>query len=141
MNRTAQTVSALVDRQAIVHAYRHLYRQGLKAINYSTPSRYLLLQTLRSSFRSSPAQDFNQFRITNTLQFLRKAADVSGIEHKIVRNLLQIKYWEQPNVRNDLRVLKGLGIDRRELRLRKDAHEQLNQTVMLLNESLGTCLR
>ncbi|KAL4868187.1 hypothetical protein BDV12DRAFT_197580 [Aspergillus spectabilis] len=133
--------TALADRHIIVQAYRQLYRYSLKAVNYSTPSRHLIVQTLRSSFRSSPAREFNSLKITNTLNFLRKAADVAGIEHKIVKNLLFIKYWEQPQVRTDTRPFRGLGIDQRDLRTRKDAREHFNRTLMLLNESLGTCLR
>ncbi|KAL4905689.1 hypothetical protein BDW74DRAFT_151804 [Aspergillus multicolor] len=132
----------MADRKAIVRAYRQLYRQGLKAINYSTPARHVLLKTLRSSFRTSPAQDFDSLRIANTLGFLRKAADVSGIEHKIVRNTLIAKYWEQPSgVKMTLRPIKGLDIDQRDPQTRKDAHKQFQRTLMLLNESLGTCLR
>ncbi|KAL2815438.1 hypothetical protein BDW59DRAFT_153851 [Aspergillus cavernicola] len=135
------SATALADRQAIVQAYRQLYRQGLKAVNYSTPSRHVLLKTLRSSFRSLPVQDFDPLRISKTLDFLHKAADIAGIEHKIMKNLLMLKYWDQPSVRTDLRTLKGLGIDQKDTHLRKDAREQFNRTLMLLNESLGTCLR
>ncbi|KAL3469984.1 hypothetical protein BJX99DRAFT_240238 [Aspergillus californicus] len=128
------------DRRTIIYAYRHLYRQGLKVVNYSTPSRHVLLQTLRSSFRSVPAHKFDQLRVSNTLSFLERAAEVAGIEHKIVKNLLMLKYWDQPRVRTDLRALQGLGVDQRDPNMRKDVRKQLNKTLMLLNESLGTCL-
>lgn len=36
--------------------------------------------------------------------------------------------------------IKGLGIND-DIRTRKDLKEQFEQTLMLLNESLGTCLR
>ncbi|BCS25602.1 uncharacterized protein APUU_50313S [Aspergillus puulaauensis] len=129
------------DQQSIIHAYRQLYRQGLKAVNYSTPSRHVFLATLRSSFRSLPAQDFDSRRIINTLNFLHKAANIAGIEHKIVRNLLMIKFWGQPNVRSNMRNLGGIGINQSDPTTQRDACEQWNQTLMLLNESLGTCLR
>ncbi|KAL4801230.1 hypothetical protein BDV18DRAFT_86968 [Aspergillus unguis] len=131
----------MADRQAIVQAYRQLYRQGLKAINYSTPSRHLLIQTLRSSFRSAPTQDFNPSRIANTVDFLRKATEFNGIEHKVVRNLLMQKFWDQPRTRGNLRNLKGLGIDQRHPTVRDDVRLQFSRALMLLNESLGTCLR
>ncbi|KAL4930037.1 uncharacterized protein BDV17DRAFT_290025 [Aspergillus undulatus] len=133
--------TAPARRQAIVQAYRHLYRQGLKAINYSTPSRHVLVRTLRSSFRSSPAQDFDPVRITNTLTFLDSAANISGIEHKIVKNLLMLKYWDQPGVKGNFRTARGLGFDQRNPNLRRDAREHFDRTLMLFNESLGTCLR
>lgn len=85
----------MADRHEIVQAYRRLYRQGLRAVNYSTPSRHLLLQTLRSSFRSLPDQEFNSRRVANTLDFLQKAANVKGFEHKIVKNLIFFKFWDQ----------------------------------------------
>lgn len=90
--------------RAIVHAYRHLYRAGLKVVNYSTPSRHVLLRILRSSFRSSPALNFNPQKVFNTLQFLQRAADVAGLEHRIVKNLMMVRYWEQPHLRKDLRM-------------------------------------
>lgn len=37
--------------------------------------------------------------------------------------------------------LRGLGNDRNEFTIRKDANEHFNRTLMLLNESLGTCFR
>ncbi|KAA8652243.1 uncharacterized protein ATNIH1004_001147 [Aspergillus tanneri] len=131
----------LADHQAILHAYRHLYRQGLKVVNYSTPSRHVLLHTLRSSFRSGSPQDFDPQKIANTLRFLQRARDVAGMEHKIVKNILIARYWEQPILNKEFRILYGLGINQKEASLRESANEQFNLTLMLLNESLGTCLR
>ncbi|KAL4759571.1 uncharacterized protein BDW70DRAFT_78711 [Aspergillus foveolatus] len=132
----------MAERQAIIHAYRQLYRHGLKAVNYSTPARHVLVQTLRSSFRTSPAQDFDSLRINNTLNFFHKAANIAGIEHKIVRNLLMIKFWDQPGrVRANLRPIRGLDVDQRDPKVRKDSLGQFKRTLLFLNESLGTCLR
>lgn len=124
---------------AVIHAYRHLYRQGLQAVNYSTPSRHVLLRILRSSFRSFPAEDFDSQKIANTLRFLRQASNTTGMEHKIVRSLMMVRYWEQPQVRREGRMLKGLS--GKEIHLRKTCSNHFNSTLMLLNESLGTCLR
>jgi hypothetical protein len=92
-----------VDR-SVVHAYRHLYRQGLKAIQYSTPGRHMLLKSLRSAYRSSPAESFDAVRINNTIQFLERATEVAGMEHKILKNLLMTRYWEQDHLAKDFRV-------------------------------------
>ncbi|KAJ6150789.1 hypothetical protein N7470_007383 [Penicillium chermesinum] len=108
---------------AVVHAYRHLYRQGLKAIRYSTPARHVLRSTLRSSFRSSPLEDFDQPRIDNTLAFMQRAAETNGLEHKILRNILMTRYWETPQIAKESRILKMLGLGKEEYRLRKDAFE------------------
>lgn len=94
----------VVSDQAIVHAYRCLYRQGLKAIRYSTPSRHVLRSILRTSFRSAPREEFNPSRIANTFRFLERAAAVTGYEHKIVKNLLFARYWELPQIAKDSRV-------------------------------------
>ena len=94
----------MMEQRAVIHAYRHLYRQGLKLINYSAPSRHVLLRTLRSAFRSSPARDFDPKKVANTLRFLQRASDVAGLEHKIVKNLLMVRYWEQPQVKKDVKL-------------------------------------
>ncbi|KAL2837414.1 hypothetical protein BJY01DRAFT_221024 [Aspergillus pseudoustus] len=135
-------VSRLSDRRAVIQAYRQLYRQGLQAIRYSTPARYLLRQTMRESFRF-PTQDFDPRRISNTLNFLRNATESTGIEHRILRNLLTLKYWDQPTVKTDLSTqkYKSLGINQSHPKFQKEVREQFNKTLMLLNESLGTCLQ
>ncbi|KAL2002480.1 hypothetical protein VTN02DRAFT_6702 [Thermoascus thermophilus] len=139
MNATGQKLTKAVDQRALIHAYRHLYRQGLKVVNYSTPSRHVLLQILRSSFRSGSREDFDPERISNTLRFLQRASESTGLEHKIVKNLIMVRYWEQPHVKKDVRVVKGQ--DKKEIHLRKNANNHFNATLMLLNESLGICLR
>lgn len=92
------------SRQDVVHAYRHLYRQGLKAIRYSTPSRHVLRTSLRASFRNSPPTEFDSMRIANTLGFLERACNTAGLEHKILKNLLLSRYWELPNIAKESRV-------------------------------------
>lgn len=101
-------MSASQADRAVVHAYRHLYRQGLKAIHYSTPARYLLLQTLRKAYRSSPAEEFNATKINNTLRFLEQATKVAGMEHRILKNLLMARYWEQDHLAREVRVYVSL---------------------------------
>ncbi|KAL2221412.1 hypothetical protein M432DRAFT_273185 [Thermoascus aurantiacus ATCC 26904] len=139
MSATGQRLTKAVDQRAIVLAYRHLYRQGLKLVNYSAPARHVILRILRSSFRSASRDDFDPERISNTLHFLQRASEYRGLEHKIVKNLIMVRYWEQPQVKKDVRMVKGQ--DKKEIHLRKNANSHFNATLMLLNESLGTCLR
>ncbi|GAD97955.1 hypothetical protein ANI_1_1588074 [Paecilomyces variotii No. 5] len=140
MNGAAQKLkSAAVDQQAIVLAYRHLYRQGLKVVNYSTPARHVLRRILRTSFRSASRDEFDPNRMANTLQFLQRATDSRGMEHKIVKNLLMVRYWEQPQVKKDARVFKGQDV--KDISLRRSSNAHFNSTLMLLNESLNICLR
>ena len=84
----------IMSNEAVVHAYRHVLRHGLRAIQFSKPARFTLRDRLRSAFRKGSASDFNQPKITNTLEFLRYAAKENGLEHKIVKNLLHI-WWTQ----------------------------------------------
>jgi len=100
----SMSVSGTLADQAVVHAYRHLYRQGLRTIRHATPSRHVLLTTLRTSFRSAPREEFDPSKIANTLRFLERAADATGFEHKIVKNLLFARYWELPNVAKESRT-------------------------------------
>ncbi|KAJ5587926.1 uncharacterized protein N7459_003691 [Penicillium hispanicum] len=133
--------SSLAEQQAIVYAYRHLYRQGLKAIRYSTPARHALRSTLRNAFRSSSREDFDPSRIANTLRFLESATEFAGLEHRIVRNLLIVRFWEMPQVAKESRMLKVLGLGKAEYRLRQNAFQHYNSTLERLNESLGMCLK
>lgn len=87
----------------IIHAYRNLYRQGLKVIRYSKPARYTLRTILRTSFRSSREQ-FDASRIANTLQFLERATGTANMEHKIVKNILITRYWETTPFGKDARM-------------------------------------
>ncbi|KAJ5909146.1 hypothetical protein N7495_001828 [Penicillium taxi] len=128
-------------QQEVVHAYRQLYRQGLKAIRYATPARHVLRSSLRDSFRSCPREEFDSSRVFNTIRFLERATEYTGYEHKILRNLLLIKYWAMPNIAKESRVLKVLGLANAEDRLRKNAYEHYYLTLERLNESIGTCLK
>jgi hypothetical protein len=79
---------------AVVHAYRHLYRQSLRAVQFSKPARYTLRDRLRMAFRKGSAQDFEPQKVQNTLEFLRYATRENGLEHKIMKNLLFV-WWTQ----------------------------------------------
>ncbi|PYH47684.1 DUF1763-domain-containing protein [Aspergillus saccharolyticus JOP 1030-1] len=131
---------SLGDSKCVVDAYRQLYRHGLKAVNYSTPARYVLLHTLRCSFRSSTLGNLDLQRVANTVRFLQRASESAGLEHRIMRNLMFMKYWQHPKVRRDPRPIKGLGVDPHDPKLKEDAWQQFSLTLKLLNESLGTCL-
>jgi hypothetical protein len=78
----------------IIHAYRHLLRQSLRAIQFSKPARFTLRDRLRLAFRKGSATAFEPPRIKNTLEFLRYATKENGLEHKILKNLLFV-WWLQ----------------------------------------------
>ena len=81
--------------QEVTHAYRHLYRGLLRAVQFSKPARYVARDQLRRAFRTEHPSSFNQEKIDRTVEFLGFAAKEAGLEHRIVRNLLHMAYWEQ----------------------------------------------
>jgi hypothetical protein len=88
----------------ILRAYRHLFRAALRAVRHSSPAKYQIRDTMRSAFRTGALSSFNNQRIQNTLHFLRRAELHAGMEHKILRNLLHVKYWRNQG-RRDNRLL------------------------------------
>ncbi|GAM82083.1 hypothetical protein ANO11243_000620 [Dothideomycetidae sp. 11243] len=74
-------------------AYRHLLTASYRAVKYSKPARYVLLERLRTSFRSQPVSSYDSAKLDRTLEFLRGAAAVNGVEHRLLRNL--VHYWWQ----------------------------------------------
>jgi len=80
--------------QEVVRSYRGLYRQGLHAVQYATPSRYTLKTLIENSYRAGVAADFNAQAIENTRTFLQCAAKEKGLEHRILKNLLHTWWWE-----------------------------------------------
>ena len=84
-----------INPTQILHAYRSLLRNGLHAVQYSKPSRYILRDTLNDAFRSTPESDFDLAKIANTVKFLETAALTNGTEHKVVKNLMRVRYWQR----------------------------------------------
>jgi hypothetical protein len=74
--------------QEVIHAYRHLYRAALRAVQYSKPARFAARDTLREAFRE-PGASLRPEPVRRTVWFLKQAAREAGIEHRIVRNLLR----------------------------------------------------
>ncbi|KAF8418491.1 hypothetical protein EV426DRAFT_577446 [Tirmania nivea] len=118
----------LPSRLTILHAYRHLLRAGLIAVQYSVPARYAIRDKLRKSFRERPPISFNQTRIDNTLEFLRAAGEHVGIEHRVVRNLCFVHYWQ-----NNSRFRRFIEAAR--LGLTPATYQSYDETLRLLNES------
>jgi len=92
----------VVSSTEIVQAYRSLYRTVLRAIRFAKPGRFQARAILRSSFRSLSVEHYNARRILNTIQFLELAGNHAGIEHKILRNLLFVRYWRDRQRHNRL---------------------------------------
>lgn len=103
--------NSAMSKQEIIHAYRNLYRAALKAVCYSQPASTTLRTILRQSFRAKDA-NYNERSIRRTIWFLNNAARETGIEHKIVKNILITKFWKDSNKRSNRaswkQVLEGV---------------------------------
>ncbi|KIW67836.1 hypothetical protein PV04_07060 [Phialophora macrospora] len=127
-------------QQAILQAYRDLYRAGLRAVQFSTPARYELRDILRQTFRTSAPSNFNRRRIQNTIRFLENARKYDGFEHKILKNLLHLQYWKgrplDKRMKQSIRDLNTAAA----VESRKQIWHQYRATLTMLNESLDICL-
>ncbi|KAK3397323.1 hypothetical protein B0T20DRAFT_470850 [Sordaria brevicollis] len=82
-----------MSNREIVHAYRNILRWSLRAVQFSKPARFVVRDTLRAAFRDKNGT-FEPSRIRSTLWFLESAATYRGIEHKILKNLVHVR-WVQ----------------------------------------------
>jgi len=119
--------------QSVRQAYRLLYKAGLAAVQYSVPNRYCVRDKLRKAFRSAPASQYNQRRIDNTTQFLWSAAEKRGMEHKIVKNLCLVHYY-QIAYRKKRPVHRGQDVE-------ETAYNGYLENLGLMNESMDLDLR
>ncbi|EUC50647.1 hypothetical protein COCMIDRAFT_81505 [Bipolaris oryzae ATCC 44560] len=126
-----------MSQQQVIHAYRHLYRHSLRAIQFSKPARYTLRDRLRLAFRRGSADDFAPQKVHNTLEFLQHATRENGLEHKIVKNLLFV-WWLQSQGGHPRHKAKTLTHD--ELEIKTTAYDVFNHNICMLNESMGLCL-
>ena len=83
-----------MSTQEVILAYRQLYRQSLRAVQFAKPARYTLRDRLRLAFRKGDPTQFSSHKIANTLAFLAFAQRENGMEHKILKNLLHV-WWYQ----------------------------------------------
>ena len=131
-----------IDPVHLRSSYRQLLRTSLQAVRFAVPARYLLRSILRESFRESPERSYNWRRIQKTLVFLEHARDHKGLEHKIVKNILHMRWWKEKRGKtilpNTLRANTDVGID---LRQNVVSGAQFDATLTLFNESRDLCLR
>ncbi|KAJ3468652.1 hypothetical protein MRS44_002717 [Fusarium solani] len=78
------------ERRNIIHAYRHLYRCLLQAVQYTIPARFVVRDQLRAAFRD-PELRYDPNAIKRTIWFLEAAAREKGMEHKILKNLVKVQ--------------------------------------------------
>ncbi|KAI1008155.1 hypothetical protein K3495_g52 [Podosphaera aphanis] len=120
------------------HAYRHLYRGLLHAVQYSKPARYIARDELRTAFRKEDASNFDPLRVSRTIEFLGLAAKYAGMEHRMVKNILHTKYW----IKNNAQYKPVTRIkDKAQRQLRSNAMAHYDRTIAMLNDSMNLCLR
>ena len=92
------TLTTAPPSASIPLSYRHIYKTALRSIRYSTPTRYLIRNTLRTAYRKGNASDFDATKIVNTISFLERAGTTGTMERKILKTWGMVRYWEQPGV-------------------------------------------
>ncbi|CAA9964896.1 hypothetical protein PTMSG1_08255 [Pyrenophora teres f. maculata] len=127
-----------MSQEAIVHAYRHLYRHSLRAVQFSKPARYTLRNRIRLAFRRGSATEFEPQKVQNTIEFFQYATKENGLEHKIVKNLLFVWWVQETGGRT--RNYQSRTMTRDELEIKTTAYDTFNHNIRMLNESMGICL-
>ncbi|TVY84390.1 hypothetical protein LSUE1_G001843 [Lachnellula suecica] len=122
----------------LIHSYRHMYRALLRAVQYSKPARYTARDQLRNAYRKGQLSDFNRFKIIRTIEFLDGARRTTGMEHKILKNLLQTRRYYEESARQG-RPKNMPGEDA--ARIYKTAFLHYDMTLAMLNDSMNLCLR
>lgn len=79
-----------MSSQEIIHSYRHILRYLLKGVNYATKARVTAVKQLRAAYRD-PSSEYDAEGIKRTIWFLKEAAKTNGIEHKILKNLIEVR--------------------------------------------------
>ncbi|KAJ6441870.1 complex 1 protein (LYR family) domain-containing protein [Purpureocillium lavendulum] len=132
-----ETMTAGMD---IIHAYRHLYRGLLRAVQFSSPARYVARDQLRAAFRETGAA-WDAEGAKRTLWFVQAAARERGLEHRVLKNLLRVRLLrarEGANWRRRLHESK----QRNDMKAEQEtAFEHYDMTVAMLNKSMGLRLR
>ncbi|RMZ85360.1 hypothetical protein DV737_g826, partial [Chaetothyriales sp. CBS 132003] len=128
------------SRQAILKAYRALFRSGLRACKYQSLARVQLRDILRGAFRDSPWTALDSRRIENTLEFLERAGRYNGMEHKIVKNILFVRWWRMRPLSKGLHKATIGQQTRQSTSIRKEVYQHYDATIAMLNESQQLCL-
>ncbi|TQS32927.1 hypothetical protein Golomagni_06745 [Golovinomyces magnicellulatus] len=132
----------------VIHAYRHLYRGLLKAVQYATPARYVARDQIRAAFRESPIGTstsspvaLDTEGIKRTKWFLDAAAKERGLEHKILKNLIQVRVAQMKGNRAWKRHLHESKLKTDMKEKKSTAMQHYDMTVAMLNKTMGLCLR
>jgi len=136
------TSQLLPKSRDIVEAYRLLLRTSYQAVRYALPARKVLRGRMRRAFRESPASDFDAQRIANTVRFLQNASRDTGLEHKVLKNLVSV--WAGETLawkhRQRHQSKRKLSTPEREDGVVR-AYDAFYDCIRGLNQSMGLCIR
>ncbi|KAL2213768.1 DUF1763-domain-containing protein [Sarocladium strictum] len=136
----------------IVHAYRRILRATYQAVQYSSPARFIVRDQVRAAFRESPesasssstatanAPAFDPQVAKRTAWFLEAAARERGVEHRVVKNLVKIRYHKNKATEKWKMVLHS-DMNKRTKLYQQGAYDHFDMTVAMMNKSLGIALR
>ncbi|KAI1343938.1 DUF1763-domain-containing protein [Xylariaceae sp. FL0016] len=129
----------------VIHAYRHLYRGLLHAVQFSKPARYVAREKLRTAFREKGAK-FDIRGVARTIRFLDAATRERGLEHSVLKNILTMSYFRDYYKRMDWKRIHGDQANPRrmtefEQHMQNIAYKHYDMTIAMLNKSVGLCLR
>ncbi|KAF2838841.1 DUF1763-domain-containing protein [Patellaria atrata CBS 101060] len=119
----------------VIHAYRHLYRHALRAVRFAVPARYIIRDRIRHHFRDGDLSQFDQGKIDRTIEFLQYASRERGLEHKILKNFMNV-LWH----RHRRRPSKPADLAEHQFKIDRTAYDHFDHTLRMLNESMGMCL-
>lgn len=85
------------SKHEIISSYRSLYKGALHAVQFSSPARYTLKSHLRLAYRSNDVESFDRAKIENTLVFFKHAGEERGLEHRLLKSLLHVWWWQERN--------------------------------------------
>ncbi|KAJ4255597.1 hypothetical protein NW762_009594 [Fusarium torreyae] len=129
----------MASKTQIIHTYRHMYRNLLRAVQHTSPARWVARDQIRAAFRE-PGAVFDEKATKRTMWFLEAAAKETGMEHRILKNLIkvsQFRYVRRKYTRWD-------PLTKTHFDMKGDAqtaYHHYDMTVAMLNKTMGLCLR
>lgn len=79
-----------MSQRELIHSYRHILRNLIRGVNYAGKARAVAVKQLRAAYRD-PNGVYDAEGVKRTVWFLKAAARNNGIEHKILKNLIEVR--------------------------------------------------
>jgi hypothetical protein len=133
----ARDVSAMATEPSLTHAYRHLYRNLLRAVQYSSPARYIVRDQVRQAFRD-PNGTLDPEAYKRTVWFLKAATKETGLEHKIIKNLVRMHHSRNFHLKSWAMTARDQSNPTGKA---ENFYEHYDMTLAMLNKTMGLCLR